>query len=293
MTDSLDTTFAPQTMGDDLLAVQRIYAAFFDQIDPADWDKPSPRGAAEWTMHETVAHLCALNGAGLESIKHRLRGAPYTFEGLTDRYVFNAYNQQGIEAQRDLSREALCRKFLELHGEAAALAGSLQPEEAQMTAQMPIYNRPLQLIEALGIVFIHAGIFHTAQVAEPAGVDPLWQQLSPEIRHRGIGRVMRALSLLYRHDLGGDLRATIMFAVDGPGGGHWVVEVSPEAATSRQGAADNPDLTVRLRDIDLFCRMFTGRMNLPVVFLTRRLRLSGNWRLFLRFGSLFSVDARK
>lgn len=293
MSVSPDTTFTPQTMGDDLLAVQRMYADFFGQIKASDWDKPSKRGAAEWTMHETVAHLCALNGAGLDSIKHRLRGEPYEFEGLTDRYVFNEYNQKGIEEQRHLTQDVLCNKFLEIHGEAAAVAGSLEPEEAQMTSQMPIYNRPLQIVEALGIIFIHAGIFHTAQVAEPAGQEPLWQQLAPEIRHRGIGRVMRALSLLYRYDLGGDLRATIMFEVDGPGGGHWVVEVSPEAAVSRQGTAEKPDLTVRLRDIDLFCRMFTGRMNLPVVLLTRRLRLSGDWRLFLRFGSLFSVDARK
>ncbi len=83
---------------------------------------------------------------------------------------------------------------------------------------MPIYNRPVKVIEALSIIMFHAALHHSAQVSEPAGVPPLWQQLSPEIRHRIIGRVMRALSLLYRYDLGGDMRKVFSFRIDGPGG---------------------------------------------------------------------------
>ena len=71
---------------------------------------------------------------------------------------------------------------------------------------MPIYNRPVKIVEALSIIMVHAGLFHTAQVAEPAGLPPLWMQLSPDIRHRVIGRTMRAFSLLYRFDIGGSLR---------------------------------------------------------------------------------------
>ena len=42
----------------------------------------------------------------------------------------------------------------------------------------------------------------------------------------------------------------------------------------------------------LIVQMFTGRLNLPLVLLTGQLKLRGNLRLFPRFGSLFSVDAR-
>src|SRR5207244_6324084 len=96
-------------------------------------------------------------------------------------------------------------------------------------------------------MIVHAGLFHTAQVAEPAGLPPLWMQLSPEMRHRLIGRVMRAFSLLYRHDIGGSLRAALVFRVDGPGGGEWYVDLSSEAATSGEGVAESPRLVVRLR----------------------------------------------
>ncbi len=61
------------------------------------WDRPVKGGSKEWTLHETVAHLCALNGAGLESVKHALRGETYTFVGLDSRYEFNAYNRKGID----------------------------------------------------------------------------------------------------------------------------------------------------------------------------------------------------
>jgi hypothetical protein len=186
----------------------------------------------------------------------------------------------------------LCLEFLRIHDEAAEIARSLQPGQAALTAPMPIYNRPVQIVEALSIMIMHAELIHTAQVADPAGLPPLWMQLSPEIRHRLIGRVMRAFSLLYRHDIGDPLRAALVFRVDGPGGGEWYVDVSPEAASSGEGVAESPRLVVRLHETDDFCRMLTGRFNLPLAFASGKLKLRGDPRLFLRMSKLFSPDAR-
>jgi len=293
VTDSLDKAFDPVTLAGDLSVVQSTYAGFFAGLGEVDWDKPSKRGSGEWSLHETIAHLCALNGAGLESIKCLMQDRPYTFIGLKDRYAFNAYNRTGIDEHLSLPKEALYARFLDIHNEAANIARDLRPDQVELTAQMPIYNRPVRIIEALGIIFIHAGIFHSAQVAEPAGQPPLWMSLSPEIRHRGIGRVMCALSLLYRYDLGRDLQATFMFRVDGPGGGCWHVKVFPESTSASEVMVDHPNLVIRMRSTDVFCRMFTGRLNLLLALLTGQLKLRGNLRLFPRLGSLFSVDARK
>ena len=87
----MNDTFDPQTLADDLCDVHRIYANLFAGLDHAAWDQPVRGGAKEWTLHETVAHLCALNGAGLRSIQHTLRGETYTFDGLDDRYQFTEY----------------------------------------------------------------------------------------------------------------------------------------------------------------------------------------------------------
>jgi hypothetical protein len=92
--------------------------------------------------------------------------------------------------------------------------------------------------------------------------------------------------------LGQDLRAGYVFQVDGPGGGIWHIAVSPEGATSGEGAPDRGSLSVHLKHTDSFCQMFTGRLSLPVALLTGQLKLRGDLRLFGRMGSLFSVDAK-
>lgn len=288
----MNEPFDPQLLANDLCEVHRVYADFFSGLDRKDWEKPVKAGSREWNLHETVAHLCALTGAGLESIHYTLRGESYIFDGLTDRYHFNAYNRHGIDEHLPLPMKELCTEFLNILEETACISRNLQPEQAELASEMPIYNRPVKIVEAMGIMMFHAGLHHSAQVAQPAGVPPLWTQLSPEIRHRVIGRVMRALSLLYRYDLGGDLRTVVVFQIDGPGGGTWHVDITPEGTTSQEGMPDHPGLILHMRKTDVFCQMFTGRLNLPLVLLTGELKLRGNLRLFPRFGSLFSVDAR-
>ncbi len=68
-----------QSLTGDLGEVQRIYANFFAGLSEADWNQLAQRGTQEWNLHETVAHLCGLTGAGLESIQCALLGEPYIF----------------------------------------------------------------------------------------------------------------------------------------------------------------------------------------------------------------------
>jgi hypothetical protein len=286
-------TFDPQTLADDLCEVRRIYAQFFNGLTAADWERPVKGGPKEWNLHETVAHLCALTGDGLASIECTLRGETYTFEGLENRYQFAAYNRHGIDVHLSMSMKDLCGEFLGILDRTIEIARGLGPEQAEIATDMPIYNRPVKVIEVISILMFHAGLHHSAQVAEPAGVQPLWKQLSPEIRHRVIGRVMNALSLLYRYDLGGDLQTAYCFQMDGEGGGNWFLKVSPQAALAGEGTLDRPGLILHLREPAVFCKMFTGRFNPILSILNGELRLKGDWRLFPRIGSLFSVDARK
>lgn len=288
----MNKTFDPKTLADDLSEVHSIYASFFASLDETSWDKPVKGGPKEWTLHETIAHLCALNGAGLEGIQHALRGETYTFIGLNTRYELNAYNRRGIDEHLDIPMKALGAELLDILNAAASIARNLQPDQAELTVQMPIYNRPVKIFEALSIIMIHAGVFHTAQVAEPAGLPPLWKQLSPEIRHRAIGRTMRAFSLLYRFDIGGSLRNKLVFRVDGPGGGEWYVDLSPEAPTSGEWSVDPAGLVIHLRETAVFCQMVTSRLNLPMALISGKMKLRGDLRLFLRMDTLFSVDAR-
>jgi SCP-2 sterol transfer family protein len=288
----MNNIFDPVTLGDDLCETHRIYARFFATLDESRWDKPVKGGSKEWTLHETVAHLCALSGAGLDAIKHALRGESYIFKGLNSGYDLNAYNRKGIDEHLHISMKTLFAELLGILDEAASIAYSLQAGQAELTAPMAIYNRPATIVEALSIIMVHAGLFHSAQVAEPVGLPPLWMQFSPDIHHRMIGRTMGAFSLLYRYDIGKSLRDTLVFRIDGPGGGEWYVKLSPQATASGEGVVEHPGLVIHLRETAVFCQMLTGRLNLPVALLTGRLKLSGNLRLFLRMNTLFSVDAR-
>ncbi len=291
-TEPLNNTFDPQTLADDLMEVHRIYTNFFAGLNEADWDKPVKGWPKEWNQHETVAHLCALNGDGLESIKATLRSETFTFKGLESRYQFNAWNRAGINRYLALPREELCEKALNILKVSASIARSLTPEHAKLTARMPIYNRPVGILEALGIISFHTGLSHTTQVSESSGVSPLWTQLSPEIRHRIIGRVMRAFSLLYRLDIGGQLHTSIVFRVEGPGGGEWHVDLSPDAPCSAEGFVEHPELVIQLRKTDVFCQMLTGRLNLPLALINGDLKLHNDLRLFFRMSNLLSIDAK-
>jgi len=289
----MNTTFDPKTLADDLTDVNQIYSRFFATIHESDWDKPVKGSPKEWTLHETIAHLCALHGVGLESVKHALSGEPYVYSGLDNRYQLNAYNRKGIDDHLAIPMKELYAKFLDIHDEAARIARDLRSDQTGLlTSPMPFYNRPVSIVEALSIMTFHAGVIHTAQVAEPAGVSPLWKQLSPGFRHRAIERVMRVFSLLYRQDIGGSMRATLVFRVDGPGGGEWHVDLSPDAPTSGEGIVDHPTLVIHLHETAVFCEMLTGRFNLLLGLISGRMKLHGDLRLFLQMDTLFSVDAR-
>ena len=112
-----------------------------------------------------------------------------------------------------------------------------------------------------------------------------------EISHP-VERVMRAFSLLYRLDIGGLLRETIAFRIDGIGGGEWYVKLSPDAPTSGEGVVEHPNLTIHLRETAVFCQMLTGRFNLPIGLISGKMKLRGDLRLFWRMNTLFSVDAK-
>ena len=290
--NTLNNTFDPQTIADDLLEVRRIYVEFFASLKESNWDKPVKGSPTEWNLHDAIAHLCALNGDGLESIKHALRGEPYTFVELEHRYKFNDYNREGINTHLHLPMKELFAEHLGILEEAARIARNLTPDQAKITARMPIYNRPVSMVEGLSIINFHAGLVHTAQVADPAGVPPLWTRLSPEVRHRLIARMMRAFSLLYRIDIGGSMHKTIIFRIEGEGGGEWHVKLSPDAPTSGEGSVEKPGLVIHMSDTSVFCRMFTVRLNIPLALLLGEIKLRGNPLLFLRLGNLLSIDGK-
>ena len=70
---NMEAIFDPQILADDLCEVHRYLRQFFLWSRPRKIGKnPIKSRSKEWNLHETVAHLCALTGAGLESIQATL-----------------------------------------------------------------------------------------------------------------------------------------------------------------------------------------------------------------------------
>ena len=283
-------SFAPGALAADLITVRQMYADFFAGLTASDWRYPAEVEDNAWNLREVVAHIGSLAEFGQASIEAALRGQAIAFPGLPDRYAFSQFNRRQIDQRLQEAPQTLGAALLDALSCSIDTAMALREEQTGCTVDLPIYNRPVRVDELLGIQMMHVGLTHAAQVAEPAGIEPLWRHLEPDVRQRTVGRVARALSLLYRRDLGGDLRAVIALHVGGEGGGDWRVWLSPDDAGSAAGAAENATLTLSFRDTGQFCRMFTRRLNLPVAILTGGMRPRGDLRLFLRFGSLFSVD---
>jgi uncharacterized protein (TIGR03083 family) len=283
--------YHPTTLASDIAQVRRIYAEFFAGLAPEDWRYPTQNGDQEWNLRQVAAHLGSLTQLGQDCAQAALKGEPAPIpQGMT-RYEFNRFNRQQIEERLPLPVERLRADLLGALAQSIEMARSLSADELGRTVELPIYNRPIRAAELLGIQVVHPGLTHGAQIAEPAGRPPLWTHLPQQMLPRLIGRMIRALSLLYRSDLAGDMRATLVLKVAGPGGGSWRLGLSPDHPGSTLGDAPQPDLSWWFRDTATFCRMFTGRLNPFKGLLLGRMKLRGDLRLFLRFKTLFSVDA--
>jgi hypothetical protein len=284
--------FDPKTLATDLSCVRNIYADFFAGLTAEDWRLPEKDGGNEWNLREVVAHLSALSQLLQDSVQAALLGEEISDPALPSRFAFSQFNRLKIDERLHLPVEALEACFLEALSQSIDTARKLRPEELDCTVTLPIYNRPVSVGEMLGIQMFHSGLIHAAQVAEPAGVSALWTHLPAYVRHRVITRFTRALSLLYRQDLGGELRAVLAFRVAGEGGGSWHVDVSPEEPRSAEGEVERADLSLWFGDTSVLFKMFTGRLNLLGAVLIGKLRPRGDLRLLFRMGKLFSVDAK-
>ncbi len=79
----------------------------------------------------------------------------------------------------------------------------------------------------------------------------------------------------------GDTAATIVFGLEGEGGGTFFVRIENGAVTGGAGAPEPVDLRVRV-DVESWRALNAGTLSAPRAFLQRRVHLSGNLRLAVK-----------
>ncbi len=251
------TAFEPGLLADDFIQVSRVLTDFFAARTPGDWERKTGQRAKDWTLQETLAHLTATAQGIYAATEATLDGLPVSFPGITRRADLAAYNARAIAARGHLTPSALAGDLLAIFDRCAGLCAALTARELALSFVAPFYNRPLTVAEALGWQLTHPGIVHAAQVANGAGVRPLWTHYSPGLLHRQMTRFFNIMSHSYWPERGGDLRASLNFNVAGPGGGRWHLTLAPDGGSAGEGAAARPALTLWLANMDVLCRLMT------------------------------------
>lgn len=83
-----------------------------------------------------------------------------------------------------------------------------------------------------------------------------------------------------RHKLA-DTQATVVFDLDGPGGGAFTVRIENGVVEGTEGNAAEPDLQVHLH-IDTWRALNAGNISAPEALLKRKLRFEGSFLLGLK-----------
>jgi len=107
------------------------------------------------------------------------------------------------------------------------------------------------------------------------------------IRVGNVDAMMRSMPHYFRSSEAEGLSFTCQFELTGEGGGHWVLRVGGGRAQTRPGEAEFPDLVVRC-PAELFLRIHREESSPLLALLLARLRLRGDWRLFLAFPRIFA-----
>ena len=288
MSDLRTDAFNPQTLTADINAVAGIFERFFAGLSQADWRGRTERGKGGWTLLETVAHLDAVAQVYHQATLAGLAKRPLIVAKVTRRTDLPAWMEAEIEVRRRLAPAVICTSFLATLHRAAELASRLTTAELAQSILFPGYEARMSVAELLGGQAVHPGLVHAAQVANAAGVQPLWRGCAPELVHRQITRLFHLMALSYWPERGGKLQATINFVVAGPGGGAWHVTVAPEGGGTGLGRAKQPTLTLWFRTTDAFSEVITLQIHPILAVLTGRSFAWGNVPLGLRLLHLFS-----
>jgi hypothetical protein len=280
--------FDPQVLAADLLEVKRIYAAFFAARSPADWLRHTEPHAMGWTLRETIAHLDSVGRAYLQGAEATLAGQPCHIPGILERTQLPAWNQREIELRATRPITDICGSFLDTLQHVSNSVAGLSSGVLSQTTHVPFYHRPISLGELFAGQAAHPGLVHAAQVAQGAGVAPLWVQYPPALLHRQLTRFFHFLALSYWPERGGNLRGAIRLSAAGVGGGSWTVTLAPEGSQVVEETWQRPRLRIWFRNADSLCRAVTFQLNPLRALLTAQAFAWGDISLAFRMAWLFN-----
>src|SRR5439155_20979018 len=110
------------------------------------------------------------------------------------------------------------------------------------------------------------------------GVSP--DQITPAL-------VFESMPQFLNKDKAAGVNATIQFDLSGEGGGQWWVKIADGEASSGEGTAETPNLTL-LADAQDYIKISLGQLDGTAAFMQGKLKIKGDMGLAIKMQSLFN-----
>jgi uncharacterized protein (TIGR03083 family) len=263
--------------------MRTVVAEFLQAIPAARWTHPTEKHG--WTTHQTLAHLVAA-GEGLNDIIAQHRAGQSThIPGLAQRSDLPTWNERHTDELTVIPPDGLIERLLKVYSQAMDYVPVAHDDRL---IPMPMYNRGGTVAEVLGWQCCHVGLVHAAQLANGAGIAPMWERYDPAFMRWMITQFLDQMSHSYRVERGQTLTACINLIVGGQHGGQWHLTIDPAGGSSGEGLTARPNMTLRLPNARAFCNLFTLQYHPAYALLTGKVFVTGNLRLALRLNYLFN-----
>jgi putative sterol carrier protein len=93
----------------------------------------------------------------------------------------------------------------------------------------------------------------------------------------------------FRPDRATGTNAVVQYDIGGEGGGTWHAVIKDGTCTVKEGAAQNPNLTLQVSAQD-WIDVTTGKQNPQMLFMSGKLKLKGDMGLAMKLGSMFAMS---
>jgi hypothetical protein len=262
----------------------------WSKLDDADWQ--GHWSGCKWSARDYLAHLVTNEEMEiLPTTSHSIAGEAVEIPGLASRLDIDVFNQTCVDSVADLTPTELLERLQAAFQSHIQMLEGLIDEDLRRPAWNAGLRREATIADLFSIGFLHLPVHYQdiRRAVRRTRRLPHWMELaSPDEVHEALSQAFAIMPIFYWPERGGDLHATYLFDLEGPGGGQWWVTIDGGECTSGEGLPEQTDCRFCIRPAD-WMDLQTKELNPLWALLSRRLRLGGKMGLALKLDKLFAI----
>lgn len=270
-------------------ALDRALEAF-GQLSDEDWT--DSRRSGQWSAKDYLAHLVASQeNEGNPVTEQAIAGRKPAIDDFGGPQDVDAYNARIIETVRGLPPSELIERFRSAFERNLEMLAGLSDEDLAGTVDHPGWFGTGTLAQLFSTAYLHLPLHYQdiRRCLKSRKQLPHWFDGStPEEVHDVLARTFDYMPVTYWPERGGDLEATFLFDLTGEGGGAWTVEIAGPKCRSYEGRPERASLQITTSPAG-WVDLMTKDLNPLWGFVTRRIKLKGNYLLVAKLEKVFEV----